>query len=78
MQLFIDGDPVDTRDTRAPWRGLETYGDDNRPVRTSYTIRWHGRWRVVWLAPWGRPGCYYVNVHGRRVAVDYTPARGGE
>lgn len=68
--FLIDGVSHPATDTREAWRGLETYGDADVPVRTSYRVRYAGRTRIVWLTPWARVGCYYVNVKGVRVAVD--------
>lgn len=69
----IDGSALDMRDDGAPWRGQGANGYGSR-IRTSYTVRWHGYWRRVYVCQYGATGAYYVNVKGDRIGLAWGRA----
>jgi hypothetical protein len=72
--FYSSGSPLDVRDDGARWTGVNGYGYGSR-IRTSYTVRWNGRWRRVYVCQWGATGAYYINVKGDRVTLSTVPAR---
>ena len=54
----------DDRTTPEPRYGRNASGY-GRKIPTRYLIRWHGRWRRVYVACFGNAGTPYVVINGK-------------